>query len=197
MGEIPDSIRLMILVGGSAVSALLMGLGYLIAQAKMYHLISGYNAAPPEIQAQYDIEGLAKHSGNGLITIAVFFFTAIVLLYFGYPVGFIVALFLALSVVALVLLGAPKFYPEQQNLEKAGSADAKHPILRRILPAAAYKAIEAGTRQWEQKCSDCGHGQDFWEAGGVRYKATGEPSTLSYCEACQKMKMHKIRKKAR
>ena len=71
---------------------------------------------------------------------------------------------------------------------------AEHKFLRSILPARAFAAVEAGTRQWLIECP-CGHKRDFWDAGGVRYKAVGEPRQWLACPACNQAKWHKVRKK--
>ena len=71
---------------------------------------------------------------------------------------------------------------------------AEHKFLKFILPAKAFAAVEAGTRQWLIECP-CGHKRDYWEAGGVRFKAVGEPRQWSPCLQCGKWKWHKVRKK--
>jgi hypothetical protein len=63
-----------------------------------------------------------------------------------------------------------------------------------MLPTRAFAAVRAGTKLWLVECP-CGHKQDVWDAGGVRYKAAGEPKQLARCPACGKVTMHKIRKK--
>lgn len=70
----------------------------------------------------------------------------------------------------------------------------KHRFLRFILPKKAFASVREGTKQWLAECP-CGHKQDIWDSGGVRYKAAGEPSRLGRCSACGKLTMHKIRKK--
>lgn len=71
---------------------------------------------------------------------------------------------------------------------------SEHPFLRFILPAKAFAAIKAGTKEWLAECP-VGHKQDLWDAGGVRYKASGEPRRLGHCPDCGKSAMLKIRKK--
>lgn len=71
---------------------------------------------------------------------------------------------------------------------------AEHKFLRFILPTRAFEAVKAGTKEWLMECP-CGYKQDFWDAGGVRYKAVGEPRQLYKCTKCGKAKWHKIRKK--
>jgi len=71
---------------------------------------------------------------------------------------------------------------------------AKHGFLKRLLPAKAWNAVKAGTKEWLTECP-CGHKQDLWDSGGVRYKATGEPRRLGFCPACGKHAMQRIRRK--
>ncbi len=71
---------------------------------------------------------------------------------------------------------------------------AEHRFLKFILPAKAFAAVRAGTKQWLTECP-CGHRRDLWDSGGVRYKAAGEPRMLGSCPACGKATLHKIRKK--
>ncbi len=74
------------------------------------------------------------------------------------------------------------------------SKAAEHRLLRFILPARVFAAVESGTKEWLAECP-CGNLQDYWGAGGVRYKADGEPRRLTYCPSCKKSTMQRIRKK--
>jgi len=71
---------------------------------------------------------------------------------------------------------------------------ATHRFLKRVLPAKAFEAVKAGTKQWLMECP-CGHKRDIWDSGGIRYKAAGEPRRLLRCAACGKATWHRIRKK--
>ena len=68
-------------------------------------------------------------------------------------------------------------------------------LLKTVLPTRAFAAVEADTRQWLIECP-CGHKLDFWDSGGVRYKAFGEPRQLSPCPRCGKVRWHKVRRKS-
>ena len=74
------------------------------------------------------------------------------------------------------------------------SRPAEHRVLKFILPAKAFAAVRAGTKLWLIECR-CGHRRDIWDAGGVRYKAAGDPRRLLRCPVCGKLTLHKIRKK--
>ena len=71
---------------------------------------------------------------------------------------------------------------------------AEHRFLKFILPARAFAAIRASTKDWLAECP-CGHKQDIWDSGGVRYKAAGEPKWLRRCPACGRSTLHTIRLK--
>ncbi len=193
-GEQLDNPLLIPIFGGS-LSFIFLILGILIHKYKWYGLIAGYNHSPDHIKKQYDIESLAKHVGQGLITLAVLLIISTVLFYFEWYRSFNVTMFVFVFIAIIIPLGALKFMPEQQRLIKEGSADAKHPLLRRILSTSVYRSLETKTRLWVQVCGECGHKQDYWEAGGVRGGGVGEPTKLQYCERCTKLHMHKIRKK--
>ena len=65
------NVPLLTLVFGGSLSLIFFVLGILIYKYKWYGLIAGYNLSPDHIKKQYDIEGLAKHVGQGLMTLAV------------------------------------------------------------------------------------------------------------------------------
>jgi DNA-directed RNA polymerase subunit RPC12/RpoP len=71
---------------------------------------------------------------------------------------------------------------------------AEHRFLKFILPARAFNAIRADTKKWLVECP-CGHKRDLWDAGGVRYKATGSPKEIARCPACGNRTWHAARKK--
>ncbi len=54
---------------------------------------------------------------------------------------------------------------------------AEHRLLRFLLPAKAFAAVRKGTKLWLMECR-CGNKQDYWDAGGLRYKAAGEPRKM-------------------
>ncbi len=94
-------------------------------------------------------------------------------------------------VCLLIVVGGQKFTPAVRNLSPS---DAQHWFLKRVMPEKAFRAIEAGTRQWNVECP-CGLVRDFWEAGGLRYKAAGEPRQWGLCPSCKKARWHKVRRK--
>lgn len=73
-------------------------------------------------------------------------------------------------------------------------SQAQHRFLRLVLPAKAFAAVKAGTKEWLVVCP-CGHRRDIWDCGGIRYKAAGEPLRLLRCPSCGRMTMHRVRRK--
>jgi len=73
---------------------------------------------------------------------------------------------------------------------------AEHRFLRAILTERAFARIRSGTKQWLAECP-CGHRRDLWDAGRVRYKATGSPRERLWCPICQRATWHQLRKKTR
>lgn len=71
---------------------------------------------------------------------------------------------------------------------------AEHRFLRFVLPAKAFAAVKAGTKEWETACP-CGHTQDYWDAGGVRAWASGTPTRLAFCPVCKKNTLQQVRLK--
>ena len=190
-----ENERNLVLMTGLVLSPIFIIFGILIVRYKYYNLIAGYNLSPDHIKKQYDIVGLSRHIGNGLITLGVVLILATVFLYFGFTKLLIAAFFIFLFIVLIMLIGSFKFMPYTQNLIKDSPSDAKHHFLHWLLPTKFYRAIEKGTIKWLQECRHCGYKMDYWEAGNVRYKAIGEPTQLQWCESCKKLRLHKIRKK--
>ncbi len=193
--ESEDNVRLAGLLFGLFLSTLFVVVGYMVAYQKHYNLISGYNQAPQSVRDYYDIEGLSKHLGDGLITLAVLLTISSVLFWFGFDGWMTGVMGLFTFVTLIILIGTRKFMPARRMLAERSPSDAKHAFLYSVMPTRAYRAMEEGSRKWQQECRACGHAQDYWEAGGVRYKAVGKKSQIGFCERCGKLRWHKIRKK--
>lgn len=63
--------------------------------------------------------------------------------------------------------------------------------LKAWLPARWAAAIEAESREWVLQCP-CGHEVSVWEAGGIRYKARGNPRKLRTCPQCGQRTWHRV-----
>jgi hypothetical protein len=94
----------------------------------------------------------------------------------------------------ITVVGGQKFLPHRQHPASGTPSGSFQRLLKRTLPARVFAALEAGTRQWVVECK-CGAIQDFWDTGGIRYKAVGEPRSLMSCPSCRKLSMQKIRKR--
>jgi hypothetical protein len=60
-------------------------------------------------------------------------------------------------------------------------------VLKSILPAAMAKRMEEESRAWKMRCPE-GHEISVWDAGGIRYKASGKPVRLYRCKGCGKVR---------
>ncbi len=57
-------------------------------------------------------------------------------------------------------------------------------FVTRCLPKRWAAAIEDESRRWRVVCQTCGTESNVWDAGGVRYKAAGNPVKLFRCRHC-------------
>jgi hypothetical protein len=64
-------------------------------------------------------------------------------------------------------------------------------LITSIVPKTWAKAIEADSREWMIQCP-CGEEISIWDAGGIRYKAAGEPRQLRRCAKCGQRTWHRI-----
>ena len=189
------SLASAILIGSALVAVPLIVLGVRIRFGRAFELIAGYNRASREEQAKYDIDGLADHLGNGLLTLAVLLLSGAAAMALGYETAATVALGLFLSVAFLVVIGGQKFLPAAQHPAPGRPPGAFQRMAKRVLPAAAFQAIEEGTRQWLIECP-CGARRDLWDAGGIRHMGVGEPRQWRLCPACGKATWQRIRRRS-
>ena len=66
-------------------------------------------------------------------------------------------------------------------------------LITSLLPQKWAEAIEAESRAWMMQCP-CGNEISVWCAGGIRYKAAGNPRRLYRCPACGERTMHRLHK---
>lgn len=52
--------------------------------------------------------------------------------------------------------------------------------------------IEAESRAWMMQCPRCKAERSIWEAGGIRYKAAGNPRKMLRCASCSQTTWHRI-----
>jgi uncharacterized protein with PIN domain len=68
-------------------------------------------------------------------------------------------------------------------------------LLTAVLPKDSIRNMEAESRAWMMRCPDCGHEISVWEAGGIRYGASGKPRRLMRCSQCGRRTWHHTYKK--
>ena len=175
------------LAAASLVCFAMVFVGAKLRCGRAYGWIAGYNTASPEEKAKYDVEGLAHHLGNGLMTMGVLLLLAGISAALSFLTWCFAFIGLFVFVAFLIVVGGRKFLP---NAPKPGD----HRLLRALLPDRAFRAVREGTRNWLIECP-CGAKADFWEKGGVRYKAVGEPRQWTGCESCGKLTWQKVRRK--
>ncbi len=91
-------------------------------------LLAGNRASDSE-KANYDIEALAKHIGNGLETLGVLMFMLLP------PDGWFTATILIFVFIAMIIpIGARKFMPAQRQLKANSPSDGMHPFLYWAVP---------------------------------------------------------------
>ena len=56
-------------------------------------------------------------------------------------------------------------------------------LFESLVPRSWRDSMEAESRRWMMQCP-CGHEISVWDAGGVRWKAKGEPRRLRLCPKC-------------
>ena len=178
------------LLGGAVVALPLLTLGLLIYYKRDYRLIAGYNTASPEEKAKYDIEGLADHLGGGLNTIAVCILLASVALAAGWEkTGYtFIGLFIFLS--AIVVIGGQKFCPQPSGPRLSFAQR----FIKFFVSAAVFASMERGTRQWQYVCS-CSGTEDYWDSGGIRWKAVGNRREWSPCPNCKKTTWRSVQRR--
>lgn len=56
-------------------------------------------------------------------------------------------------------------------------------LFKSVLPRSWGDAMEAESRRWMMQCP-CGHEVSVWDAGGIRWKGSGEPRRRFPCPKC-------------
>ncbi len=64
----------------------------------------------------------------------------------------------------------------------------------RFFPAL-FGRMKAESQTWKMCCPECGHEVSVWEAGGIRYKAAGEPVRRMRCMACGEVSAMRVRRR--
>lgn len=56
-------------------------------------------------------------------------------------------------------------------------------LLKAVLPRTMFESMEAESKQWKVRC-ECGYQTTIWDAGGIRWKAAGQPRRFMQCPNC-------------
>ena len=63
-----------------------------------------------------------------------------------------------------------------------------------IVPEKWARSMEEESRLWMIRCS-CGYERSIWDAGGIRWKAAGNPRRYLRCQRCGQRSWHQIVKR--
>ena len=55
-----------------------------------------------------------------------------------------------------------------------------------FLSPSAQAGMEAESKQWMLKCPNCGFERSYWDAGGIRWGASGKKRVGGKCPNCGK-----------
>ena len=58
-----------------------------------------------------------------------------------------------------------------------------------------FEKMREESLNWMLKCPKCGHEVSVWEAGGIRYRARGEPRRRGRCQGCGEVSWLRVYRK--
>ncbi|MBL1280998.1 MAG: hypothetical protein COA33_012030 [Fluviicola sp.] len=67
-------------------------------------------------------------------------------------------------------------------------------IMRFFTSKERFAEIKKESIQWGFTCEECKERTSFWDIGGVRYKATGNPIMQFACPKCKVKRLQTINK---
>jgi serine/threonine protein kinase len=62
-------------------------------------------------------------------------------------------------------------------------------FFRAILPRRWYQAMRSESQGWQMICGECGHSFSVWDAGGIRFGASGNPKRGMWCSTCRSFRV--------
>ncbi|NWF63778.1 MAG: hypothetical protein HXY38_05670 [Chloroflexi bacterium] len=68
-------------------------------------------------------------------------------------------------------------------------------FVRLFVSKEIFAAMQAESKQWLVKCSNCNHERSIWSMGGIRYKAAGNPRRYRVCPNCGQRSWQVVAKK--
>jgi hypothetical protein len=57
-------------------------------------------------------------------------------------------------------------------------------FFKAVLPDGMARQMEAESRSWFMRCEECNAERSVWDAGGIRWKASGNPRRRLACAGC-------------
>jgi len=69
-------------------------------------------------------------------------------------------------------------------------------LLTKLLPRKWAAEMEAESRDWMMRCPQCNHERSIWEAGGIRWKAAGNPKRWIRCPQCGTTARHTLHRQS-
>ncbi len=87
--------------------------------------------------------------------------------------------------------GEPISAPNAQHEDGSGDEQCKsgtQKFIRAILPSRWYEAMRRESQGWRMVCTECGHSFSVWDAGGIRFGASGKPKRGMWCSKCRSLR---------
>ena len=64
-----------------------------------------------------------------------------------------------------------------------------------LMLASWAKAAEAESRTWVLVCGKCRHEESIWDAGGIRWGASGKSFSFRRCRSCKALGWQRVMRK--
>lgn len=68
-------------------------------------------------------------------------------------------------------------------------------FLFQLMPASWRASAELESKQWMLKCPNCNFESSYWDMGGIRWKAAGNPRIRMKCPSCGQIVWFQVYKK--
>jgi len=77
----------------------------------------------------------------------------------------------------------------------SGKKSGSQKLFTELVSPSTAARMEAESRTWMVRCSNCGYERSVWETGGVLYKAAGTSYWYRRCPNCHKLAWQKVYRK--
>lgn len=64
-----------------------------------------------------------------------------------------------------------------------------------FMPQSWRDSAEAESKLWMMRCPNCGYEISYWDSGGIRWKAAGNPKLYRKCPSCGKREWFTVYKR--